>query len=187
MFQILTPDDFTTSPWKNGGGVTHEIAREGAGEGPGGAWRWRLSIAEVASDGPFSRFEGMARILTVIAGAGLILQMPERAIEALPLQPVAFSGDTPLTSRMISGPIRDFNVIYDPVRVDASVEVLRGPCRRGVGAGQVGVLCLAGRVVVVGQVLAQGGFALGFATASSDEIVLPEGAICAVVRLVLRD
>ena len=80
--RIILPEAFHTQPWKNGGGITHEIAREDRD----GALLWRLSIAEVASDGPFSAFTGLSRILTVIEGAGLHLHTPEGRLDALPLR-----------------------------------------------------------------------------------------------------
>lgn len=119
--RIIRPEAFHTQPWKNGGGITHEIAREDRD----GSLLWRLSIAEVAADGPFSAFPGLSRILTVIEGAGLHLHTPEGRLDALLLAPVAFSGDLEVDSRMIDGPIRDFNVIYDGSRLEASVRILR--------------------------------------------------------------
>ncbi|MFZ1662625.1 MAG: HutD family protein [Paracoccaceae bacterium] len=116
--RIILPADFQTQPWKNGGGITHEIAREDAA----GSLLWRLSIAEVASDGPFSAFTGLSRILTVIDGAGLWLDTPHGRLDALPLRPLPFSGDLPVSSRMIDGPIRDFNLIFNGERLTGSVE-----------------------------------------------------------------
>ncbi|MCY1127386.1 HutD family protein [Frigidibacter sp. RF13] len=118
--RLITADQFVTQPWKNGGGVTHEIAREDRD----GQLLWRLSIAEVASDGPFSAFPGLTRILTVIAGAGLHLHTPEGCLEALPYTPVRFSGDTAIDSRLIDGPVRDFNLIWDAARLSATVQPL---------------------------------------------------------------
>lgn len=120
--RIIRPEDFLTQPWKNGGGITHEIARADQD----GALLWRLSIAEVASDGPFSAFPGLSRILTVIEGAGLYLDTPGGRLDALPLQPLAFPGDLPVASHMIDGPIRDFNVIWDDQRLTARVTPLDG-------------------------------------------------------------
>ncbi|MGB3176660.1 MAG: HutD family protein, partial [Albidovulum sp.] len=51
-------------------------------------------------------------------------ETPDARLEARPLAPLAFSGDLPVTSRMIDGPIRDFNVIYDGRRLTAVVTVL---------------------------------------------------------------
>lgn len=118
--RLIPASAFQTQPWKNGGGLTHEIARDDRD----GRLLWRLSIAEVASDGPFSAFPGLARILTVIEGAGLRLGTPDGCIDALPFAPVAFSGDLPVTGRRIGGPVRDLNVIHDPERIAASVRIL---------------------------------------------------------------
>lgn len=66
-WQLISLADVPPSPWKNGGGVTRELA-----VWPGAAdWRWRLSVAEVASDGPFSNFEGVQRWLAVLSGTRL--------------------------------------------------------------------------------------------------------------------
>lgn len=119
---LMTPDQYKTMPWKNGGGITHEIARADDADG----LIWRLSIAEVASDGPFSAFSGLSRVLTVIEGAGINLHHETGIIPALPMRPVAFSGDLPITSHMIDGRIRDFNVIFDPAKVQATVTALHG-------------------------------------------------------------
>lgn len=123
--RLILPADFTTQAWKNGGGVTHEIARADRD----GQLVWRLSIAEVASDGPFSTFPGLRRILTVIDGAGLYLDTPDTRLAALPLAPLAFSGDLPVTSRLIGGPIRDFNVIFDGAKLGCRVTLISGPAR----------------------------------------------------------
>lgn len=118
--RLLLPNAFHTQPWKNGGGITHEIARQDHG----GQILWRLSIAEVALDGPFSAFPGLSRILTVIEGAGLYLDTPHGRLDALPLAPLTFSGDLPVQSRLIDGPIRDFNLIWDATRLAASVRLI---------------------------------------------------------------
>ena len=70
--RIIRASDCKTTPWKNGGGSTTEIAI-----GPAGAsledFDWRISMARVASDGPFSDFPGIDRTLAVIKGSGLVL------------------------------------------------------------------------------------------------------------------
>ena len=117
---ILTPDDYQTMPWRNGGGITHEIA---LAEGPNG-FAWRLSIAEVATSGPFSKFEGKERILTVIEGNGVHLASSDQTLTATVKEPAAFSGETDIDGQLIDGPIRDFNLIFDPAQVTAEVRVV---------------------------------------------------------------
>jgi environmental stress-induced protein Ves len=50
---LIPANEYRRERWKNGLGWTREIAREPA---DGDAWTWRLSIAEVEKDGPFSAF-----------------------------------------------------------------------------------------------------------------------------------
>jgi hypothetical protein len=151
--RILAPRDFTTMPWKNGGGVTHEIARSEED----GRLLWRLSIAEVASDGPFSAFPGLMRVLTVIEGAGMVLETPEGDISARPFAPVRFSGDVPVTGRLVAGPVRDFNLIFDPARIAGDVVSVPGPFD---GTIQGAVLALGTGVTADGVPVPPGGVAL---------------------------
>ncbi|WP_347311023.1 HutD/Ves family protein [Defluviimonas sp. SAOS-178_SWC] len=156
---IIPASAFRTQPWKNGGGVTHEIAREDAGD----RLLWRLSVAEVASDGPFSAFPGLARILTVIEGAGLHLDTPEGRLDALPFTPTGFSGDLPVNCRRIAGPVRDLNVIHDPERIAASVRILDGTERHEsppVPGRRYAILATGPRAVVDGTAIPPG--AVGF-------------------------
>ena len=174
--RILGPEDFQTTAWKNGGGVTHVIAHKE----DGGGTVWRLSIAEVASDGPFSVFEGLTRILTVIEGQGLDLHSPEGVLKALPGRPVRFHGELPVDSRLIGGPVRDLNVMFDATRMDGSVTPVSGPLRETVAAGEMAMLlCLDGASRVGGTPLAPGSVAMGPALA----LELDTGARALLVRL----
>jgi uncharacterized protein len=157
MFQIVTPAQFVTSRWKNGGGVTHEIAKAEHH----GQWLWRLSLAEVGSDGPFSHFPGLARILTVIDGAGMVLETPGGDLAAHPLQPVAFSGETPVVGRLVNGAIRDLNVIYDPILIRAEVQLWQGVPVRAKDATQMGLLALSDGVLADGAAVPLGAVVLG--------------------------
>ena len=63
-----------TAVWKNGGGVTREIVASPEGA-PLDAFDWRVSLADVSADGPFSSFPGVDRTLTVVEGAGMDLMV----------------------------------------------------------------------------------------------------------------
>lgn len=69
---MIPYDTLVAAPWANGGGITREIA---ALRGAGGIL-WRISLADVDAEGPFSVFAGLRRILTVIEGAGMVLEDP---------------------------------------------------------------------------------------------------------------
>ena len=93
------------TPWKNGGGVTREIA-VGAAPGSDLGWGWRFSIAEVERDGPFSIFVGVDRIISVIAGEGMDLRHADGSLTPLePFQPVRISGEELLFGRLRRGPV----------------------------------------------------------------------------------
>lgn len=101
-------------PWKNGGGTTTEIfvSPENAGLA-GQPFDWRVSIADVASDGPFSAFPGYDRHIMAIEGRGMVLEGgPEGPMDLTrPFKPHGFSGDWNIKGRLVSGPVRDFNLM----------------------------------------------------------------------------
>jgi environmental stress-induced protein Ves len=108
--RIVRKDSFTTTPWKNGGGVTHEAFRMPPGAG---AFRWRMSVAEIREDGPFSDFGGYGRTMVLLRGAGLRLKFPDgrrthlRAVGDL----IEFDGAPAPACRLSAGPCVDLNLI----------------------------------------------------------------------------
>ena len=169
---ILPPQGFTTVPWKNGGGITHEIIRDQTTP-----WRWRISLAEVAFDGPFSAFDGMARVLTVIHGAGLALVTADRVLHARPMVPLAFSGGLAVEGRLVDGPVRDLNVIYDPGTVEVDVSVRHGPWQ---GAVIGGVYAMEGGVTLSGALVPP--HAMGW---GGGDVVMEDQALAVVIGLQL--
>jgi environmental stress-induced protein Ves len=110
--RVIRSHVYVRMPWKNGGGETAEIA-----VGPAGAalaqFDWRISMARVATDGPFSTFPGVDRTLAVVAGAGLRLSVHGHSPIDLRIDsaPIAFPGDASTHASLISGEILDFNVM----------------------------------------------------------------------------
>ena len=147
--------DYVRMPWKNGGGSTEEITRD-AGEGLEG-FGWRLSIADIGESGGFSTFAGYQRVITVIKGAGMVLTVDgEEQRGLLPLQPFAFKGDSQVSCRLITGPIRDFNLIYAPQRYSARLQWLDGEQRFFSEAGTVLVFSVSDALEVkVGNTASQ--------------------------------
>lgn len=118
--------DRPAAPWKNGGGITREIA-----VWPDGAdtndFAWRVSLADVTADGPFSSFPGVDRILTVAEGAGMDLTIAgERSLLDLRFAPRHFPGDRPTDCRLLDGPVVNFNVMYRREGASAEVRVTTG-------------------------------------------------------------
>lgn len=104
----LTPADYTHQPWKNGRGTTTELWRlEREGQ-----LLVRLSRAAVVEDGPFSRFPGIERNLTVLSGPGFRLTGGGLDFRCEPLVPMAFPGDVDVMATETNGQQSDdFNVM----------------------------------------------------------------------------
>lgn len=127
--RILRAADRATVPWKNGGGTVREIAAgpEGAGTD---AFDWRVSLADVTADGPFSAFPGVDRVLTVVEGAGMDLVVGgEHHIVDEPLWPHGFPGDLPTEGFLLGGPVVNLNVMYRRARTRAETAVICGTVR----------------------------------------------------------
>ncbi|NQV99279.1 MAG: HutD family protein [Rhodospirillales bacterium] len=146
----LRASTYTAMAWKNGGGHTREIATCSDSAG----LLWRLSLADVTADGPYSRFPGMRRILTVTTGAGTRLMDTRsgNSQTALPLRPASFDGDQAIRGELINGPVQNFNVIYDPLRVSACVHLIDRAIDEAVPTGgRRALYCLCGPLEVTGS------------------------------------
>ncbi len=120
--RVIPPSEHRSMPWKNGGGTTREILVE---PGADDRYRYRVSIADVASDGPFSRFDGYDRHIVLLEGAGMTLDAGGHGRIALErFVPHAFSGDWDVTGTLKAGPVRDFNLIVDRSYANATLEVV---------------------------------------------------------------
>ncbi len=100
------------APWKNGGGSTTEIAIA-----PLGAtldkFDWRISLATIASSGPFSTFPGVDRTLALVEGPGVQLDIGDEGRFVLseddPI--VEFAGESAVMATLDGGATTDFNVM----------------------------------------------------------------------------
>lgn len=131
----LSQADYIRQPWKNGKGVTVELCRVERD----GAIQYRLSMATVAEDGPFSLFPGIERNLTVISGPGFRLSGDGLALDCHPLVPVAFPGDLAVSAfGTAKGASEDFNVMTGRHLPRPAVVLLSN----GQGAAAGGLLAL---------------------------------------------
>jgi len=105
----------TPQAWKNGCGLTREIAIGPRGAAAG-QFDWRISVAEVTRAAPFSLFPGVDRCIVLLAGGGLHLRSdaPGGPVDHrldTPFEPFHFSGDEALAATPLSGPSSDLNVM----------------------------------------------------------------------------
>ncbi|MGW4894904.1 HutD/Ves family protein [Kitasatospora sp. NPDC004240] len=148
--EVLRAAERPATAWLNGGGVTREVA--GFPDGAGLAdFAWRVSLADVATAGPFSVFPGVDRVITLVDGPGMALSVDgaERVIDT-PYRPFAFAGDAATDCRLLGGPVVDFNVMTRRGRATAEVAVASADRELDVPAGATVLLvCLAGTAVAV--------------------------------------
>ena len=121
--RVIPANEYRRVRWKNGTGWTREIARMPDRED----WDWRLSIAEIEQDGPFSVFPGIERELVLIRGNGLRLRFEDGEVRELqpPHERIRFAGERVVGGELLEGPTHDFNLMW---RRDAiAAELLHRP------------------------------------------------------------
>jgi len=150
-FLIVRASDHRVMRWRNGGGETAEIAVSSLGAGLD-AFDWRLSMARVEADGPFSSFPGIDRTLAILDGEGIRLSVgvdqPVTLTRAS--EPHAFPADVPAAADLVRGPVVDLNVMSRRGHASHSVTRLRLADQTQIApAGETAlVFCAEGAVAV---------------------------------------
>ena len=153
--EIIRFADLKAEPWRNGGGVTRQIAsrpapaspvQDGAGDG---GWDWRVSIADVTKAGEFSPFPGMERVLTVIEGELLLLSVDGTEHLMEKYRPFRFAGGAATVSKLPTGDVRNLNVITRTGAFKGFTSIIELSKKRAhpVFEGQLGIL-LQGQATV---------------------------------------
>ncbi len=111
--RILPASGYSRMRWKNGAGWTSEMLRVPDNDD----WHWRLSIAEIESDAPFSAFPGVERELVLLSGNGLRLRFDQDGVDGVhellpPHDKLRFAGEHTAFGELIDGPTRDFNLMW---------------------------------------------------------------------------
>jgi environmental stress-induced protein Ves len=122
--------DLPQQPWKNGGGTTRTAHTQRAKDAAA-PFDWRVSIAEIVENGPFSLFPGVDRIAVVLENGPLRLSTsPALGHLVQPLYvaqahcPIAFDGETELFSDIGDGPVLCLNIMTRRSAAAAMVRVL---------------------------------------------------------------
>jgi environmental stress-induced protein Ves len=140
---LFRHNDFREGRWRNGRGVSWDIASDR----PGDVIDWRLAIARIDSDVPFSHYPGIDRIFTLIEGAGLSLDVAGAGVLPVPepFVPIYFSGDADCTSTLVNGPCRALNLFLRRGVLGARVIIHDGGGATSVGhAGDTLLFVLRG-------------------------------------------
>jgi environmental stress-induced protein Ves len=122
--KIIRRASFTATPWKNGGGITHEAIRVPP---TGDAFLWRVSVAQIDSSGPFSDFSGYDRKMVLLRGRGIALEFGSGDKIALRNMGdwVEFDGAMATRCELLDGPCVDLNLMVSKsLRTAARIERL---------------------------------------------------------------
>lgn len=137
----LEPATYRRVPWKNGRGVTTDIAFTDD--------VWRFSRTPITEPGPFSDYAGFDRSLVLVAGSGLVLQTPAGEIDVRrPFRPVRFAGETPVITCLEAGPVEVVNLLGDRSRVAIDLCVLDAGRTRRLGDGTHIAYCPGGQATL---------------------------------------
>ena len=85
---------------------------------------WWIGLADVDHDGPLSAHVGRRRLLTVVEGTVLDLEVDGEAHVVEPQRPFALIGDATTAASVPEGPVRVLDVVVDPTLVRPYVTVL---------------------------------------------------------------
>ena len=188
---VLRLADFRRMRWKNGGGWTTELAAQ---PGAGDDFDWRISIADVETDGAFSTFPGCERYIALLEGNGMQLDFDAAPAERLDqrLRFARFSGDWLTRGRLLSGPVRDFNVIVrrETFAAEALYRPLVGPMVFFSEPGTTWFLYLVGGQAALknhAAQLAAGEALLLEADSANQNVVLSGGGELVLVKLRRND
>jgi environmental stress-induced protein Ves len=153
---LLDPVQYRRTPWKNGGGVTIDIAlanRAGAAPGDWAGMLWRFGRTRIGQHGPFSDLSGYERLLAVIEGDGLLLHVHggDTLDVRRPFTPVRFDGAWPIESELTHGPVGVLNLMADRTRFSIDMTFLEPGKATTARAGNVLVLGLSAARLSIGD------------------------------------
>jgi environmental stress-induced protein Ves len=140
---------YRRSPWKNGGGVTVDIAGASVPGAAPGAWDgviWRFGQTRIERPGPFSDLSGFDRLLAVVDGQGLVLHpvgVPPLDVRAR-FHPVRFPGEWRIESELEDGPVEVVNLMADRRRAAIDLRVAAGITRLAFEPGTLVLYAAAG-------------------------------------------
>lgn len=164
--QIIRRSSLREGRWRNGMGVSWDIASEASGVEDFG---WRLAIARIDADVPFSLYPEVDRVFTLIAGKGLTLDFdgrPPLAVERL-FVPHPFACDIPAFCRLRDGPCHALNLFTRRGQWSVAVDVLSSGAEIS-HDGPILLFALQGAADVNGQALGEGDGAVVATQARSD-------------------
>lgn len=106
MARVVRSEEVAPQAWA-AGGTTRELLVADDGS-------WRVGLAEVVADGPLPAVPGRRRLLTVVEGPVLGLDVDGKTLVLEPHRPFACPGDAAAVASVPEGPVRVLDVVVDP-------------------------------------------------------------------------
>jgi environmental stress-induced protein Ves len=126
MLQLLTQENYSSTPWKNGKGITQDVLLLPAGASHED-FDIRISISPIVGEAPFSAFPGIERTITCLSDNPVVLVFAGNSEVRLdPLMPFRFDSDLSPSTRLPAGEGRVLNVMARRGRWNAAVKILHG-------------------------------------------------------------
>ena len=156
--RIIRKSEFIEGRWRNGMGMSWDIASDPAGTEDFG---WRFAIARIDADVPFSDYPNVDRIFTLIEGNGLDLDFEGRPALAVHRRfvPHPYPCDVPTFCRLRDGACRALNLFTRRGRWRAAADVMSSRAEIA-HPGLILLFALKGAADVDGHALAEGDAAI---------------------------
>lgn len=136
---LLKSEDYTRSPWKNGGGIFTDIADAHRADAAVKDWAsllWRFASTPIVAPGPFSHMPGIDRLQMVVGGRGLVLKAPGQEFdEREPLTTVRFTGEMEIVTELEAGPVEVVNLMARRGAAEIALVALDAPGDRSLPPG----------------------------------------------------
>jgi uncharacterized protein len=124
MIRIVRQEELKEGRWRNGMGVSWEIAAHRLDAAAD--FSWRFAKARIDGDVPFSIYPGMDRMFMMLEGGGMdlefeggeVLQVRQKFV------PHNFSCDVPLNCKLRGGPSMDLNLFWARDKLHANCDVV---------------------------------------------------------------
>lgn len=164
-------------PWRNGLGVTREIAREPA---QGEDFAWRLSLASLQGSGAFSSYAGYERCVALVEGRGFRLHVAGTGTQTLAARGAhaLFAGAAQVNCELLDGPCTDLSLmVHAPGTIDSVTRLaVSAEQRVAEAAGKLlALFALRGaiRCAPLGPMIPPAGNAQSFELKAHDTLLIP--------------
>ncbi|MEO8119093.1 MAG: HutD family protein [Rhodoferax sp.] len=138
-------DELAQEPWRNGCGITRRLIGHDVDSKP----LWRISVADITGNAPFSRFDGLDRQAVLVAGRNVTLCGDWGALAMNSVGDTArFPGELSVHTEIGCSLARFWNVMADRTRMRIDLRVSSSPQESLVAVGDGALMVMDGEAEV---------------------------------------